>query len=394
MPRPSASFSTSGRANAAVLAITVLALLAGSEIVLRLVYHPPIVGSVIRYDPVVGWSLVPDASLVTDVTERGIHPRIDINHLGLRDRNIALRKPSGRHRILVVGDSVVFGSGLNAGERFSDLLASALADQAEVINAGVPGWGNDQELLYYETFLRRLQPDVVVLTFTGNNDVVNNALDGALLEGGTKPRFELAGDSLIVHPPAPPARIDAMTRIKRVLRRSRLLVFARRRLQRVAYRHEIHEEVVHQFHGFESYRHLSHWSVYGTGGGDAIESAWSVTEAILNRFAADCRADSAVFIVFALPLKLEVDDAWRRQLIQQTEADSTRIDMTLPYRRLAAFCAAHDIEFHYPIDEFRAEARNQTLYFRQDSHPNVRANQIAAHWLESLPSLRRRVAAP
>jgi hypothetical protein len=286
-----------------------------------------------------------------------------------------------------LGDSVVFGSGLEAEERFSNRLGAALPDSVEVINAGVPGWGTDQELLFYETSLRSLEPDVVVLTFTANNDVVNNALDGALLEGGTKPHFQLVGDSLLLTPPEPPARLDPTARVKRLLRKSRLLLFVKRRLQRSAYKHRVHDEAVHEFHGWEAYRHLSHWSVYDRRGGDAIASAWKVTEAILVRFAADCRADSAAFVVLAFPQRTEVDDAWRGRLIEQTGMDPSHLDIDLPRRRLTAFCAAQGIEFHCPIDEFRAEARGGPLYFRRDSHPNERANALAAQWLAGLPSV-------
>jgi hypothetical protein len=376
-------FSTSGRANATVLVATVLTLLLGAEFVVRAVYHPEIVRSVIRYDPLLGWSLDPRAHMVTDVTERGFPTHIDVNALGLREHEVAVEKPRGRRRVLIVGDSFVFGSGLEADERFSALLDAALPAGFEVINAGIPGWGNDQELLFYETVLRPLDADVVVLTFTGSNDVVNNALAGALIEGGTKPRFALAGDSLVLTPPAPPSRPDAATRIKRVLRKSRLLVFTKRRLQRREYRQRTHEDSAHQYHGFEAYRHLSHWSAYDRRGGEAIEAAWGVTEAIVERFAADCRADSAAFVVFAFPSKLEVDDAWRETVLRETGVDGSHIDRELPYRRLAGFCASRGIAFDYPIEEFRAAARTTPLYFELDSHPNPRANALAADWLLS-----------
>ena len=376
--------STSGRANAAVLIATVLALLIGTELVLRIVYQPEIVQSAIRYDPLLGWSLRPGASVQTVMTERGIHNHIDVNSLGLRNTDVALAHPRGRRRILIVGDSIAFGSGLEVGERFSEVLARELGDSVEVINAGVPGWGNDQEMLFYEQRLRRLKPDVVILSFTGNNDVVNNALGGALLEGGTKPRFELAADSLHMIPPAPPRAPGMVTRMKSLLHQSRFLVFTKRRLMRVTYRHHVQEETSQQLTGFESYRALSHWSVYENPSDDATEAAWKVTDAILERFAADCRADSARFIVYAMPLKLEVDDAWRADVIKGTHADAARIDMGYPYRRLSAFCAAHQIEYYYPLDAFRAAAAHETLYFQKDSHPNIRGNQITASYLHDV----------
>jgi len=56
---------SSKTASAAVLFATILALLISTEVVLRLVYHPSIVRSFIRYDPLLGWSLIPGASITT-----------------------------------------------------------------------------------------------------------------------------------------------------------------------------------------------------------------------------------------------------------------------------------------------------------------------------------------
>ncbi|HET6350484.1 MAG TPA: SGNH/GDSL hydrolase family protein [Candidatus Krumholzibacteria bacterium] len=376
--------STSGRSNAVVLILTVLLLLVGTELVLRVFYRPEMVKSAVRYDPLVGWSLIPGASIQTNMTERGIRNHIDIDSYGLREREFPVHSHAHR-RILILGDSIAFGSGLDYGERFSEVLGHELGDSTEVINAGIPGWGNDQEMLFYEKRLRALRPDVVMLVFTGGNDVVNNALSGALLEGGTKPRFQLsANDSLVLTPPAPPVQLSTMVQFKHLLHKSRLLVFARRRLMRLTYRRHVHAETSQQLHGFESYRDLSHWSVYENPPDDATAAAWKVTEAILSRLAADCRADSARFMIFAMPLKLEVDDAWREHMIKGTNADASRLDMGYPYRRLSAYCAAHGIEFHYPIDQFRAAAAHDQLYFKVDSHPNVRGNQVAADCMREI----------
>ena len=379
MPLPQRSHT--GRANVAVLVTTTVVLLIGAELVLRALYHPQYVGSVIRYDPVLGWSLKPNARLVSNDPDRGFHSHIQTNALGLRERAVAAKKRPGVRRVLIIGDSVVFGSGLETQDRFSDVLGRALADKAEVINAGIPGWGNDQEMLFYERTLRSLRPDVVVLTITANNDVVNNALDDALFEGGTKPRFVAEGDSLRMIPPAAAPPVGLGARCKRFLRKSRLLLFVKHRLAQREVTQRVREDVVYAPHGYESFRHLSHWSVYDTRGSDAIAAAWTVTERILLRFASDCRADSARFLVFAMPLKLEMDAAWRAEMIRRTGVDAASLDFELPYRRLAAFCADNGIEFHYPREEFVASASAGPLYFERDSHPNARGNAITAAWL-------------
>jgi hypothetical protein len=223
---------------------------------------------------------------------------------------------------------------------------------------------------------------VVVLTITTNNDVVNNALDDALFEGGTKPRFVAEGDSLRMIPAAPAPPLGLKARGRRLLRKSRLLLFVKHRLAQRKVAQRVHEDVVYAPHGYESFRHLSHWSVYDARGSDAIAAAWTVTERILLRFAADCRADSAAFVVFAMPLKLEMDAGWRAEMIRRTGVDAASLDFDLPYRRLTSFCAGHGIEFLYPREEFVAAAGAGPLYFDRDSHPNERGNAVTAAWLE------------
>jgi len=333
--------SSTGRANAILLAVTLVVLVIAAEITLRIVYHPEFLGSVIRYDPLLGWSLEPNSSLVSVDSQRGFRYRIDVNAHGLRDRDVPPEKPAGRKRVLILGDSFAFGVGLDNGERFSDVLGVVLPDDVDVINAGVPGWGTDQEILFYESVLRRYQPDVVVLQFTGQNDVVNNGLRSPLVEVGTKPRFVCAGDSLVLEPPTPPAKLSAATRTRRFLRKSRLLLFVKRRFEMRDYQHHAVEDPRFVTHGYEANRHLSHWSVYDVRGGEAIEGAWCVTERLLARLAADCRQDSAELVVFAIPCEVEVDEAWRTEMMRRTCVAAENMDFSLPYRRMADICASH-----------------------------------------------------
>ncbi len=369
---------SSGRANAALLLVTLVVLFLAAEISLRIFYHPEFLGSVIQYDPTLGWGLTPRASLVSVDNQRDFRYRIDVNSFGLRDREIKVEKPAGVRRVLVLGDSFVFGVGLKNEERFSDMLQHMLPEDVQVINCGVPGWGTDQEMLFYENSLRRLKPDLVVLTFLMQNDVVNNALNGPLIEVGTKPRFLCSGDSLSLVPPVPPAKLSLAARARRSLRKSRLLLFVKRRLDMREYREHVEEDPRFATHGYESHRHLSHWSVYDVRGGDAIDDAWCVTERVFARLAKDCRDDGAELVVLAFPAKAEVDEPWRVEMMRRTGVEPANIDMALPYHKLEPLCAELGVAYYYPIDAFRNAAARETLFFDHDAHPNKTANALVA----------------
>ena len=65
-------------------------------------------------------------------------PRIRINELGLRGKTI---KEMSRKRILFLGDSFTFGSGVEEDGTFPALVEYALGDEISVVNGGQPGYG-------------------------------------------------------------------------------------------------------------------------------------------------------------------------------------------------------------------------------------------------------------
>ena len=104
------------------------------------------------------------------------HP--DISSQGTRDDVVAIPKPKGTFRVLVLGDSIAYGSGLAKDRTFPNRLESLLREHlgsAEVVNAGVSGYSPYNELHYYLTRGKEFQPDIVVVAFC-MNDVVNPRL--------------------------------------------------------------------------------------------------------------------------------------------------------------------------------------------------------------------------
>ena len=104
------------------------------------------------------------------------HP--EINPQGLRDDEVSVPKPRGVLRILVLGDSIAYGGGTSPDKTFANRLEARFRNQlgsVEVVNSGVSGYTAYNELHYYLTKGRELQPDIVVLAFC-MNDVVNPRL--------------------------------------------------------------------------------------------------------------------------------------------------------------------------------------------------------------------------
>ena len=76
-----------------------------------------------------------------------------------------------------MGDSHTFGYGVNYGERYSDLFNSILQNQAIAFTSGYAnGFSPVDYAGYINAFYSYLLPDILVLGFFPENDVVNDVV--------------------------------------------------------------------------------------------------------------------------------------------------------------------------------------------------------------------------
>lgn len=116
---------------------------------------------ILQNDAVLGWRLVPGAEKTHSAEERPY--RIRVNTLGLRDRDRSYARTPGVRRVIVVGNSYVFGAGgVEQQETFPARLEQQLPD-TEFINLGTFGYSTDQQYLYLRDEGLRYRPDVVLL---------------------------------------------------------------------------------------------------------------------------------------------------------------------------------------------------------------------------------------
>lgn len=99
--------------------------------------------------------------------------------------------------VVVLGDSCTFGQGVNDGEQYTAALAQRLADEARVVNLGVPGFGLTHEIRVFYEFGLLYQPAAVVLQFH-MNDVDDNLYERVTtVENG---RFRFHKDQSVAGP--------------------------------------------------------------------------------------------------------------------------------------------------------------------------------------------------
>lgn len=143
-----------------------------------------------RYDAELGWAPIPNSSSII-TTARTIHAQH--NSLGFRDIEF---ERDARPTMLFIGDSFVWGVDAEANERFTDLLRSRISNTA-IVNAGVSGYGTDQEYLLLQRIWPTFQPAVVVLIFCTANDRLDNGTN-VRYDGYQKPYFATATDGTLM----------------------------------------------------------------------------------------------------------------------------------------------------------------------------------------------------
>jgi lysophospholipase L1-like esterase len=142
--------------------VVLCALLA--DFLVRQLVDPPV--PAIAFDSALGWRYSRNLRLPTP------GGWFRTNDSGFRDSRHAEAKPPGVFRILVLGDSYAAGDAVPEGGNFPALLEAKLNAgglKAEVINASVPAWATDQELLYYLEEGRIYHPDLVLLAAVPND---------------------------------------------------------------------------------------------------------------------------------------------------------------------------------------------------------------------------------
>lgn len=176
----------------AVLISLVIVALFG-EVTLRLCAPAPTVDEkyrFCRFDHELGWAPLENVTYA----EKGFV--VHQNQFGLRaPDDIQLKNTSGRKRVLVLGDSYVWGYGATQEELLTARQVYRTDD--ELINGGVSGYGTDQEYLFYLREGQKFEVDEVVLAFTLRNDVANNLHSKQY--SYLKPYFTLNAGQLVLH---------------------------------------------------------------------------------------------------------------------------------------------------------------------------------------------------
>jgi len=97
---------------------------------------------------------------------------LSTNQFGMRGRDTTLRKPAGVIRIAGLGDSVMFGWGVEHENAYLSVVEDRLRNSGhdvEVLNFAVPGYNTAMEVATFHHRAMAFDPDIVVIHFVSND---------------------------------------------------------------------------------------------------------------------------------------------------------------------------------------------------------------------------------
>jgi lysophospholipase L1-like esterase len=170
--------------NIALFCVVLLVLFALLEGALRLTYpaYANFNTEMWRYSTEIKQiSDVPGVSHTHQPDKQAVLYGVDVqtNAMGFRDKEYPVAKPLGTTRILLFGDSVTLGWGVNESDMYSEALERKLNEEGEyeVINTAVGNYNTEMEVRMLREHLE-LEPDAVIIGFFPNDAEKTRMVDG------------------------------------------------------------------------------------------------------------------------------------------------------------------------------------------------------------------------
>lgn len=266
--------------------------------------------------------------------------------------------------ILGVGDSMMFGVGVNGNETFLYLLEKELHKQnisAEVINAGVPGYGPAQEMSLAKKYLPVFKPKMVILSYYIGNDLRDDyffenkrwELSDGYLSSVNDNQTGMGGELLKHFKTSQTYKL-----INGVIKSNRLAL---------------------EIFKFLRKDNVSHDHQYSLNYGPKINEKWEFTASNIKGFHTYLQEQNISFMMMVIPEKVQFD----AQAQEKTLLLNNKVKEDMDFLKVNKFLKVlAEEEGMIMLDTTNFIGRNYSrYYFTSDEHWNKEGHKIASELL-------------
>jgi hypothetical protein len=360
------------------------------EAIFRILYldpSPKLINQGLQFHEIYRLAFKPDVEGWNTSLRGEYSTYIKINNKGLRGRGYAYKREENTFRILILGDSFTAGLQVPEEETFSKMLETQLQQhypqtKFEVINAGIVGYGTDNQLAYFTHEGYKYQPDLVLLAFFTGNDITDNI---------SQSLYELVDGHLI--PVAPPQRTGALVQNWTIeeapIKKTRHFLYTNSRLYSVSIELMTYSAIqkipalvdmlvslgfveittpLVNYGNFYTFRYLP-------------EKAWLKTEALILQLNQEVEAHGSQLVIAVLPDESDVDQNRRAEILETYAHLTTEqtINGPPPAIQLGQILQKNNIlqlQLLTALQNYRQKI-GEPLYYKYDGHWTPAGHQVA-----------------
>ena len=381
-----------GLVNMGLVVMSVVVILIISEVCLGLFLPQPRYGwpqGLFMNDDELDFELTPNFTGIFEGTEFKSHT--DINSKGLRDVEHTYKKSNGVFRILGLGDSFTFGLGVEFNESCLSVLEKRLnagnkSKNYEIIKAGVPGYGTDNELAYLKTKGIKYDPNLIIMLYY-LNDIYNNV--------GVSDRTTMNGYLVMAK-----WNNQEMNPQQKILAYLRIHSHSYNLFMRAQSNSRLHK-YVHSFGktigmASNSYRNASNINIYNISESEwdfaqsiiwlyynnypsSFDDGYNLTKKLLKNVGTISSEHDAETLIVIIPSKEQVYPNYWNKAVKQWDINPDDYNLSKPSDILLEFGKENGIIVLDLLPEFRKHAeKGEQLYFHNNDHWNSNGHKLAA----------------
>lgn len=353
--------------NILILILVIGIIILFMEIILRLFFPQNLNLTIL--DPEKIFNLRPEISSILKREEFVTH--VQINSQGLRDNEYPLKKANNTVRIAFVGESFIFGFGIEINETVAKILEYKLNSRSknknyEAINFGVPAYGTEQEYILIKNDIIKYEPDIIILAFSPYD----------LKENIKFNLFGLKNNTLLKNPPQ---KITPILKLRNY-------ISWHSHLYSLIYFSVIDNQKLRDFLiqirllnppykdpsiDFESLIYLN------TENKD-FDYAVNKTLLLLKEISKITDHNDINLIIFIIPLKEQTNQNKMSDYIKEKNLDEQKINSTKISEIIKTSMQKDNITIINPLEQFKKDNINNTLYYNIDIHWNRKGHELAA----------------
>lgn len=289
---------------------------------------------------------------------------VSTNSLGLRDVEYGA-KGEKDFRILALGDSFTWAAyGTSLQETFVKILEKKLNLSSanlryQVINAGVPGYSTDQELLYLINRGLHLQPDLVMLNFHVGNDFADNMV---------KAELTVKNGFLV-----PVKSVDSYDEIRQFLARNLYLYSFVEKICLKLFPGFIEEHIRGRLRKED---HLA--QLFVTPPSTSINQQSQRTWELLSQLKRYIDSHKMRLLIVLIPIDIQVDEERWRAFVKKNYHRGETINRRQPQEIIKRWAEENQVVSIDVLPELQHQSSDWDFYWRLNPHFNAKGNEVVA----------------